>query len=373
MTMKRWPAGKRLWLACGTFFIINLLVLWMQSGLRRAREENLLLQSSMNTSGQVKYDWSVGGALGSYLPHIPDAQQVRLVTLVGMSQMYAINDRKAGDATISEHLDNFLSPHKVRAFGVAAPNLSNEEALFLFETLASAPATKPAVFIYGLCFDKFRNVDLRPEYQMLLRDLPKVAEKWRKHGMDGSAQFPRAGRKMMATLAAARTKQSVGAGGRLEERLRDFAAHAMPIVSSRKEVSSFLQLQLFLGRNWLFNVKPTSKRPVIASRYELNWEFLKLLSMRAREENVHLVLYVIPLNPQAENPYITTQYELFKRNLALFCNQEGIPFANFENVVPSQCWGEFMGGADFKHFRGEGHHMTAEAIMFTFRPVLLGD
>jgi len=86
----------------------------------------------------------------------------RLVVLSGMSQMYAINDPQEGDQTISEWLDDALSAQGARVWGMAAPNLSNEEALFQLVMLLQDPVTRPHSFIYGICFDKFRNIDLRP-------------------------------------------------------------------------------------------------------------------------------------------------------------------------------------------------------------------
>jgi hypothetical protein len=290
-----------------------------------------------------------------------------------MSQMYAINDRKAGDETISEYLDDLVASDGARSFGVAGPNLSNEEALFVFEALAADSRTKPAVFVYGVCFDKFRNVDLRPGYQSLLRESTPIAHRWRQTAVLIFTQFPAASRKMFDSLSSAKSQQALASVDDVENRLRNAAGHILPMVSSRKEMNSFLQTEVFLFRNWLFNIKPTSKRPILASRYDLNWQFLEALAARARENDVTLVLYVIPLNPQSENPYVPEQYAQFKEKLEAFCTTERIPFANLEDVVPSEHWGEFMGGPDFKHFRGEGHRLTAEAIYSSFKPVLLGE
>ena len=32
----------------------------------------------------------------------------------------------------------------------------------------------------------------------------------------------------------------------------------------------------------------------------------------------------------------------------------------------------FLGGPDFKHFKGAGHKLTSEAILQTFEPILTG-
>jgi hypothetical protein len=124
-------------------------------------------------------------------------------------------------------------------------------------------------------------------------------------------------------------------------------------------------------RNWVFRIKPTTKRPILESRYALNQEFLELMIDLARDRGVALPMYVIPLNPLAENPYVPEEYARSVAWLQSLCRKSGLPFANLERAVPSEDWGEFMGGPDFKHFKGEGHRITAAAILNAFEPVFL--
>jgi hypothetical protein len=49
-----------------------------------------------------------------------------------------------------------------------------------------------------------------------------------------------------------------------------------------------------------------------------------------------------------------------------------VPYANLENVVPSQDWGIWFEGPDFKHFKGAGHRRTAVKLLEEFGPVLTG-
>lgn len=130
---------------------------------------------------------------------------------------------------------------------------------------------------------------------------------------------------------------------------------------------------LFSLRNRVLGIRPTSKRPVIPYRYDLNREFLGLIADEAARNDVRLILYVIPLNPLSENPYVPGEYAAFKTWLEAFARERRIAFADLERAVPEEHWGEFMGGPDFKHFRGEGHRITAAAILARFRPLLLGD
>lgn len=354
------------------FVVCNITVLSWQKTLERQRQENFLTTSAETSpSGKpVRWDRSSGENLEKYLPLMPDASKTPLAVVAGMSQMYAINDAQPGDQIISEHLDDLLAIHDVRTFGLAAPNMHNEEALLLLLATLDAPLKKPSFFIYGVCFDKFRNIDLRPAFQRYLGKNPALAARWRESAARHKDRFPNASEKMISTIAATTATQGKE-NVTLEDRIRDTAARCIPFINVRQTLNATVNLQLFLLRNWVFNISPQSKRPILKSRYELNQEFLEMIAFIAVEQGVQPIYYIIPLNPLADTPYIPAQYATFKKWLQALCVKEEIPFANFESVVPSQYWGEFMGGPDFKHFRGKGHELTARAIYNEFGPLLL--
>jgi hypothetical protein len=371
--------GPGPWIA---FFMVALnVIIWSWDGVIPAKQQqNYMLNPTQVQAldpasglfpdrGQVRYDLSSGNDLARYWPAIPDAVVQPLVVICGMSQMYTINEAKAGDEIIAEHLDDHLAPKGVRVFGLAAPNLCNEEGLLLLLSVLSDPHTKPKAFIYGVCFDKFRNLDIRPTLQSFMSAKPALVDAWKAAAADYTDHFPMATQKMRQSVADAgnRAKQEEG----FEPWLRSRLADGVPMIAARQELSAQLQLQLYFLRNLVLDIKATDKRPVIQSRYELNWEFLKLMVELARRENVGLILYTIPLNPKAETPYVPSQYEEFKRELESYCNHERIPYANLENTVPHGLWGLFNGGPDFKHFKEAGHQMTAQALLDHFEPVLL--
>jgi hypothetical protein len=348
---------------------IGMLVGHWGDQLQKERRKNLL---QMNLAGGQhvgarRYDVTTGEDVLSSLPSIPNSQTRPLVILSGMSQMYAINDAKPGDETISEIMDDQLAPHGIRIFGLAAPNLCNEEALLLLLTTVAKPETTPCIFMYGVCFDKFRNISLRPGYQDLLRARPDIQRLWLQVAAEYIAKYPEASSEMMASLQSTRGEGTQKAGSVVEERIRDMAGKVSPVVRYRQELNGQLQMEAFLFRNWLFNIKPSTKRPLLESRYELNKEFLHILTDTARAHGVGVVYYVIPLNPIAENPYIPSQYKEFKEWIASMCEREHVPFANLEDIVPTQDWGEFMGGPDYKHFKEAGHRITAMTLLQVFR------
>jgi hypothetical protein len=354
------------------FVAVNVAALSAAHRLNLDRQRNLM-QATWTSSSDVRYDVSTGENLSLYWSHVPDASNTRLVLLSGMSQMYAINNRRPGDLTIAERMDDELRHHSARVFGLASPNMNNEEALLLLLSAAANSRTKPAVFVYGVCFDKFRNVDVRVGLQKFLVSHPAALDNWRAVAVRERSAFPLATEKMLKTLADMQQDRATGPDTSVEGRVRSAVASLSPLVRERLTINAWVQSELFLLRNWALRIKPTSKRPVIRQRFELNWQFLELMNHVAQRENMRLVAYVIPLNPRAENPYVTSEYVDFKRRLEAFCQSQAIPFANFENIVPADDWGEFMGGPDFKHFKGAGHRITAQAILNTFGPILRGE
>ena len=359
-------------IAIGLFVLANVLVSRSEreAQLEHARNFPVAPPTGVGADGRrVRWDWSVGEHLDSYLPLIPDRSSTRLVVIAGMSQMYTVNDGAPGDRIIAEHLDDALRG-KARVFGLAAPNLAHEEATFLLTTLLASPRTRPHVFVFAACFDKLRNVDLRPSLASLLQR-NDIREQWTKVIAQFGAKYPRATAKMTTTLDA--SEKANIKDDSVERRLRQVFARALPIVAARKTLNAEMQSALFLLRNAVFRIKPTSKRPILRERYETNREFLELMQDLARTNDVTFVTYVVPLNPSAENPYVQEEYQSFKAWLRGFTASRQVPFANLENVVPVDQWGQFMGGADFKHFRAEGHRLTAAALLDNFGPSFVAD
>lgn len=159
-----------------TFLAANIVAAYHRRTLSRDRAANLLKLSGRRS--KPRFDMSYGEDTARFWPFIQDGRRHPLVIVSGMSQMHAINSEKPGDEIIAELLDDYLSSRGIRVFGLAAPNLDNEEALLYLIATCASPRTKPAVFIYGICFDKFRNVEVRPGLERLLTSSPAISGLW---------------------------------------------------------------------------------------------------------------------------------------------------------------------------------------------------
>lgn len=346
------------------FVAINLLVVRYEHEISQERAHNLMTDTLSESNGTTTFDRSVGEATQEYWGLIPDGRSGRLAILLGMSQTYSINDRQNGDLALPDLLHENLGKIGVESFGLLAPNLANEEALFLFLATLTNPKTKPKALIFGACFDKFRNVDLRPGYQRFMSSLPGTSALWSEVSARYRTSHPEATSKMVRTLQEIQTATIEDEG--FEGRVRDAVSRVIPIVRARKQLQGDALNKLYELRNRVFRIKTSSKRPMLASRYLMNKQFVEILIAEAQRNGVKLIFYVNPLNPQGENPYVAEEYEEFKQWMANVASSSGISFANFESIVPAADWGMWLDGPDFKHFKAAGHRILSEAITKRF-------
>jgi hypothetical protein len=337
------------------------------AALHAARERDLMLLRHV-PGATPHYDWSCGEDLASALPAVPDARKAPLVLVSGMSQTYAINDANEGALPLPDRLDASLAKRGVRAFGLVAPNLQNEEALLMLVAALSRPETKPAAWLYGLCFDKLRNVDVRPAMLSFLATRPDVRERWDHLCDSEGAMFPLACERLKSTSkrAAEERPATTTVIGKIEENTRNAAADVMPLARDRTALNAAGQTKIYELRNWLLGIRTTTERPIIPARYQLNMDLLRLSVRIAKRNGVRPIFYVIPLNPEAKAPYQPEEYAAFKREALALAQAEQIAFANLENAVPEGEWGLLYGQPDFKHFREAGHARLTDALLRSF-------
>lgn len=354
------------------FVALNVALLPLKSYFEKQHRTNLMQadHSRSNANEVPRYDWSTGSEQQKYWSYIPDARKQRLVIVDGMSQQYAINDEQPGDRVISEILDDSLKSAGARVFGIAAPNLNHVELLLHLQALVQDSATTPELLVFGVCFDKMRGVEVRETMQQALIAKPALVARWQRTLDSLRSSAPELADQMSRTLAASRTQQVTRLDQRVEQTLVSRLATAIPIVSLRADLRTFLFAQVYLFRNWVFQIKTSTKRPVLADRYAVNQQALVTSVRFAKQHHIRVLLYVIPLNLSADAPYVTEQYDAFKQWLKSTAATEGVAFANLEAAVPNESWGLLYGQPDFKHFKEAGHLATAKALLPLIRTQL---
>lgn len=90
----------------------------------------------------------------------------------------------------------------------------------------------------------------------------------------------------------------------------------------------------------------------------------------AATSGVRVLVYVAPIgSDRGERPYVETEYQRFKADIAALARSYGADLENFENLIPEPLWG-FKGSTtvdhsielDFMHFTAAGHRVLAEQI-----------
>lgn len=344
----------------------------LKSYFERQRRNNLMQSERLQsgTNEVPRYDWSVGAEQEKYWAYMPDARKQPLVVLDGMSQIYAINEEQPGDRITSEILDDSVKSGGTRVFSIAAPNLNNEELLFHLHALAQDSATTPKLLVFGVCFDKMRNVEVRETMRDVLADVPALDSAWRRSSDLLQTEFPELAKQMTRTLEGARARQTLRFDQRVEQSLVEAVGGVLPVVAIRSDLRTFVFERAYLLRNWMFRIKTSTKRPMLADRYVLNQQALVAAVRYAKQRGMRVLLYVIPLNRIAETPYVTEQYDGFKLWLQQTANTERAAFADLDTAVPDASWGLLYGQPDFKHFKEAGHVATANALLPLIRAQL---
>ena len=126
-------------------------------------------------------------------------------------------------------------------------------------------------------------------------------------------------------------------------------------------------------RNWIFGVNPSSVRKLIPAHYALNQQSLEAILASANNNNISVLLYVVPIRNDVKIPYDIKEYENFKQDIEKTALKYGVQFENFENIVPPEYWGEKNSTGlsdeqelDFMHFQAAGHRILANKIYRAF-------
>ncbi len=176
---------------------------------------------------------------------------------------------------------------------------------------------------------------------------------------------------MLSSLKGIESASLKAGDNNFEAQLRQRASGVLPLVAARTAINAQLFSSLFELRNWVLHIKASTKRPIIGARYDLNREFMDLLADEASARGIKLLPYVIPVNPTAETPYVESEYAAFKAWFAEYARGHALPSADLDDIVPPSEWGIRNGEPDFKHFKGAGHRVTAEAVVQAFKAELM--
>jgi hypothetical protein len=282
---------------------------------------------------------------------------------LGNSQVHAVNQWHEGETNATPLLFEKLKSQGLDLLTFSQPNANLQEHYVLFEYLQQRLPLKQ--LILPAVFDDTRENGIRPELAVFLDDAP-TSEGLAATGI---------GQRIVKARATAPVKEGDTAGiahtlqERVEQSLNTWLQDVSLVWAARPEIRGRLLISLYLWRNTLLGIKPTSKRKVIRSRYQDNMAAMAAILASAKSHDVKVLVYVVPLRNDVDVPYLDSEYRQFKTDVESLAGRYGATFANLENLVPAGLWGSKAatsseGGEelDFMHFQAGGHRLLADRL-----------
>lgn len=290
-------------------------------------------------------------------------QNKDVVLWLGNSQVHAINQKKPGDETAAPILHRHLEANNKYLIVFSQPNASLQEHYLLFEYLTNQlPVT---TLVLPVVFDDLRETGIR--FSLL-----DVFESLSVSGRLGKTPI---GRSLLANQG---DRDSAGndmtaLDETLQEQTEEFLnvglSSMWQVWDQRSTLRGYVMHSLYLFRNWIFGIDPSSTRKMLPGRYIRNMQAMEAILKSAIEQDVAVLLYIVPLRDDVKIPYELKQYDRFKYEVQSIAEKHKVKFVNLEKIVPPMYWGTkgstTIGGGqelDFMHFQAKGHQLLADAL-----------
>jgi hypothetical protein len=253
-----------------------------------------------------------------------------------------------------------ISPECFVPLGFSLPNINLQEMMVVASYAISSLPVQGVVM--SLVFDDLREDDLRADFLPILNDELRASLAEARIGRD---LLRRIDEQMRGTGKAA--NENAGLEGFVQKRFEDYLTERFSELSSlwagRPSLRAQLMTDLYLLRNAVLGIKPTSVRKVIPMRYERNMAALEALLVDLRKQRIPVILYVAPIRQDRPTPYESSQYSRWKQEIDNLAKEHHAKLLNLERLVPDTQWGSYHNDdIDFMHFRGEGHKLFANTI-----------
>jgi hypothetical protein len=282
---------------------------------------------------------------------------------LGNSQVHAVNQWHEGETNSTPLLFEKLKSHGLDLLTFSQPNASLQEHYVLFEYLQLRLHLQQ--LILPAVFDDTRESGIRHELSVLLDDV----------ATQEAMATTEIGQRILQARETGSVKDDDTAGiahtlqERVEQSLNTWLEEVSPLWAARPEIRGRLLISLYLWRNTLLGIKPTTKRKIIRSRYEDNMAAMAAILASAKSHDVKVLVYVAPLRNDVDVPYLDSEYRQYKTDVESLADRYGATFANLENLVPARLWGSkaatSSGGGDeldFMHFQAGGHRLLADRL-----------
>lgn len=289
----------------------------------------------------------------------------KIALWLGNSQLHAVNQLQPNQLNAPPIAFKQLNTERIYLMAFSQPNANLQEHFLTYLYLNQQ--RKISHLILPVVFDDFREDGIRPELLKFAED-PQIQEKLSKSLI---------GKKIIKQRELTPNKNNADTAAldgtiqdQVELSLNNWFDRHLGFWQARADARGTLFTQLYLTRNTILGINPSSKRKVIKGRYEDNMNALKATLELAKENSSNVLVYIAPLRSDVEIPYIKSEYDRFKNEVQILTGEQGAKFVNFENLVPPHLWGGKDGTTlgektelDFMHFQADGHILLANEMV----------
>jgi hypothetical protein len=138
----------------------------------------------------------------------------------------------------------------------------------------------------------------------------------------------------------------------------------IPYWNRRSEIKNSIEYNIYLLRNFIFNIKKSSKRKINKSYYSINLDYLNKIIELTTLKKIKLIVYMAPI-PPGSSIYDEVEYTNFSNYLKNI-KSENYNFYDLSDIIPKTSWvldpnnsREYL---DYMHFDGNGHRLLGNAL-----------
>jgi len=294
------------------------------------------------------------------------ANPEKTIFWMGNSQLPAINRFETGQENAPQSLFRALEKRGIYLATYSQPNANLSEHAVLINALM--PKYQPDIVILPVVFDDIREQGIRPIIADFAKDPKTMLE------LQNSMSWPF----VSASLASIQGQpgSSPSELGLEKENLQKivernftkFLGENWSLWADRPILRGTALSAQHLLRNRLLGIHSYTKRSVNPNIYNARIELLSAIIADVKTSGSELLLYIPPYRDDIDGPYIKTQYDAFKSDLANIAKTNETYFLDLENTVAGPEWGTVTDRIfgfkepDFMHFTEQGHIAFAQAL-----------
>jgi hypothetical protein len=288
-----------------------------------------------------------------------------IILILGNSQTHSINQMKPNDRNYVELINEYLSEkQQYSVISFSFPNANLQEFYLSFDYISSRnyPLKK---LIFPIFMDDLRESGIRDIF------FTEVVNK--KYQMMDTTRISHEINKTLSLnwkSVANENQIELTIQEKSEKWLNEHLLNILPIWGQRETMRGTLLNWLYMLRNTIFGIRPSTVRHMISEPYQKNIEALNAILQLAKNKGVSVYFYIPPIRSDVGLPYDQSELLKFKKDVNALATLNSANIKDFSGIVPSRYWGfkeptNFIDSieVDFMHFQFQGHKILADSLI----------